>query len=137
MHPRFTSVTAQFGDGSPFISRDAYERMLLNAARGDQALSVSAAELTEAWRIFTPMLHRIDEARPQPVVHAFGEPWPAGYDAWAAANGIDVHPLKASWGAKEAEEKLKAQLAAHRAAVEAAKREAEAANAMDDIAFGF
>ena len=27
----------QFGDGSPFKSGDAYERMLLNAARGDQA----------------------------------------------------------------------------------------------------
>lgn len=26
----------QFGDGSPFVSGDAYERMLLNAARGDQ-----------------------------------------------------------------------------------------------------
>ena len=38
----------QFGDGSPFVAPDAYERMLLNAARGDQALSVSAAELTEA-----------------------------------------------------------------------------------------
>ena len=30
----------QFGDGSPFKSGDAYERMLLNAARGDQALSL-------------------------------------------------------------------------------------------------
>jgi hypothetical protein len=30
----------QFGDGSPFKSSDAYERMLLNAARGDQALSL-------------------------------------------------------------------------------------------------
>ena len=28
---------------------DAYERMFLNAARGDQALFVSAAELVEAW----------------------------------------------------------------------------------------
>ena len=40
---------------------DAYERMFLNAARGDQALFVSAAELVEAWRIFTPLLHQVSE----------------------------------------------------------------------------
>ena len=40
-----------FGDGnSPFESGDAYERMLLNTARGEQTLSVSSAELVEAWR---------------------------------------------------------------------------------------
>ena len=127
----------QFGDGSPFVSRDAYERMLLNAARGDQALSVSAGELVEAWRIFTPLLKRIDETKPQPVVHSFGAPWPEGYDAWAAKHGVDVHPLRASWGAKEAEEKLQAQLAAHRAAVQAAKEAARAAQAEEDFAFGF
>ena len=51
---------------------DAYERMFLNAALGNQALFVSAAELVEAWRIFTPLLHQIDEQRPQPVAHPFG-----------------------------------------------------------------
>ena len=41
-----------FGDGDtkPFESGDAYERMLLNTARGEQTLSVSSAELVEAWR---------------------------------------------------------------------------------------
>ena len=95
----------QFGDGSPFVSGDAYERMLLNACRGDQALSVSAAELVEAWRIFTPLLHQIDEQKPQPVVHAFGDPWPEGFPEWAKKQGVDVVPLQASWGAKVAEEK--------------------------------
>ena len=28
----------QFGDGSPFVAPDAYERMLLNAARGKTSL---------------------------------------------------------------------------------------------------
>merc|ERR1740130_2044257 len=31
---------------------DAYERMLLNAAKGDRSLFVSSPELVEAWRIF-------------------------------------------------------------------------------------
>jgi len=70
---------------------DAYERMFLNCARGDQALFVSAAELVEAWRIFTPLLHQIDEQKPKPVIHPFGM-LPSGYTAWAAKNGIEIRP---------------------------------------------
>ena len=33
---------------------------------------MSAAELVEAWRIFTPLLHQIDEIKPKPVAHPFG-----------------------------------------------------------------
>ena len=72
---------------------DAYERMFLNAARGDQALFVSAPELVEAWRIFTPLLHQIDERKPQPVIHPFGT-YPEGYTAWARSNGVE---LRATW----------------------------------------
>ena len=42
------------------INNDEFCRFL-NAARGDGSLFVSSAELTEAWRIFTPLLHQIDE----------------------------------------------------------------------------
>ena len=54
-----------------------------------QALFVSAAELVEAWRIFTPLLHQIDEQRPQPTLHAFGS-LPPGYVAWAKQRGIEM-----------------------------------------------
>eukprot|EP00966_Prymnesium_polylepis_P093268 2159203-Prymnesium_polylepis.1 len=73
---------------------DAYERMFLNAARGDQALFVSAAELVEAWRIFTPLLHQshqIDKRQPSPVVHPFGL-MPPGYPEWAKARGVEMRP---------------------------------------------
>ena len=127
----------QFGDGSPFVSGDAYERMLLNAARGDQALSVSAAELVEAWRIFTPLLHQIDERKPQPVVHPFGM-LPDGYVEWAIKeHAIDVLPLPASWGGKEAEKKLAEQIAKHEAAREAARRAIAQEAIVDDLAFGY
>lgn len=69
---------------------DAYERMFLNAARGDQSLFVSSAELVEAWRIFTPLLHQIDARTPTPVRHPFGE-LPAGYIKWAADLGVVTH----------------------------------------------
>ena len=42
-------------------------------------------------RIFTPLLHQIDEQKPQPVVHPFGA-LPQGYTAWANANGIEIRP---------------------------------------------
>lgn len=126
----------QFGDGRPFVSGDAYERMLLNAARGEQGLSVSSAELVEAWRIFTPLLHQIDAERPQPVLHPFGQ-LPDGYVEWAAAFGIDVPPLEASWGGKEAEEKLADDIKAHQA-TQAAAAAAELARAtQDELAFGY
>jgi len=113
----------QFGDGSPFKSGDAYERMLLNAARGDQALSVSAAELVEAWRVFTPVLHHIDDERPQPVLHPFGE-LPEGYVAWTESHGVDIAPPARHWGAAEAEAhaaKEEAAAAALASAVEKAE----------------
>ena len=82
----------QFGVDSPSTDAyvgDAYERMLLNAARGDQTLFVSAAELVEAWRIFTPLLHQIDADQPQPVLHPFGV-LPAGYIEWTAQRGCTI-----------------------------------------------
>ncbi len=44
----------------------------LNAALGDQSLFVSADELVEMWRIFTPLLHQIDEQKPDVVTYPFG-----------------------------------------------------------------
>mmetsp|Transcript_14077 Transcript_14077/g.43498 ORF Transcript_14077/g.43498 Transcript_14077/m.43498 type:complete len:634 (+) Transcript_14077:211-2112(+) len=62
---------------------DAYERMFLNSARGDASLFVSADELVEAWRIFTPLLHAIDRTRPRPVLYPFGERNPRGFRDWS------------------------------------------------------
>ena len=67
---------------------DAYERMFLNAAKGDSSLFVSAAELVEAWRIFTPLLHQIDEQKPSVVVYPFGSRFPPGFDEWSKAHGV-------------------------------------------------
>jgi glucose-6-phosphate 1-dehydrogenase len=70
---------------------DAYERMFLNTARGDQALFVSSDELVEAWRIFTPMLHQIDREKPKPVLHPFGI-MPTGYGQFCSRNGVTLSP---------------------------------------------
>ena len=66
---------------------DAYERMFLNAALGESALFVSAPEIKEAWRIFTPLLHAIDAAEKPPVVYPFGLRNPYGFKDWSKKYG--------------------------------------------------
>jgi glucose-6-phosphate 1-dehydrogenase len=67
---------------------DAYERMFLNAVKGDGTIFVGQDELVEAWRIFTPLLNEIDVKKPQPVIYPFGSRVPPGMDAYAKERGI-------------------------------------------------
>ena len=39
---------------------EAYEALLLDAIRGDYSRSVREDELDASWKIFTPLLHRLD-----------------------------------------------------------------------------
>jgi glucose-6-phosphate 1-dehydrogenase len=45
---------------------EAYERLILDAFAGLQMHFVRSDELSEAWRIFTPLLHTIEREGPQP-----------------------------------------------------------------------
>lgn len=69
---------------------DAYERMFLNAAKGDGTIFVGQDELVEAWRIFTPLLDEIDKKKPQPVIYPFGARDPHGMDEFAQKYGITL-----------------------------------------------
>jgi len=75
-------------------ARDAYERMLLFGARGDNSLFVGSDELVEAWRVFTPMLHAIDAGGKEPMQYPFGTAHPPGSMDFAAKYGIQLVP---SW----------------------------------------
>merc|ERR1712176_1710246 len=66
----------------------AYERVFLNAARGDQSLFVGSNELTEAWRIFTPILDEIDQTQPQPIIYPFGSRTPPCFELFAKSHNI-------------------------------------------------
>eukprot|EP00465_Bigelowiella_longifila_P002982 CAMPEP_0185261996 /NCGR_PEP_ID=MMETSP1359-20130426/10256_1 /TAXON_ID=552665 /ORGANISM="Bigelowiella longifila, Strain CCMP242" /LENGTH=596 /DNA_ID=CAMNT_0027848801 /DNA_START=97 /DNA_END=1887 /DNA_ORIENTATION=+ len=91
--PRVLDLTYSnaFKDAS---SGDAYERMLLNCALGQQQLFVKTMELVEAWRIFTPLLHEIDEKKPEPILYPFGDSGPKGYRKFANDAGVE---LKETW----------------------------------------
>ena len=60
---------SQFGDA--YVG-DSYERLLLAAGRGDQSIFASSAELSETWRILSPLLSQVEEERPAPIAHPFG-----------------------------------------------------------------
>lgn len=51
---------------------DAYERLILEAIRGDHNLFVRSDELSAAWRIFTPVLHKLEEEKIKPVPYPYG-----------------------------------------------------------------
>lgn len=46
---------------------DAYERLILDVFCGSQMHFVRSDELSEAWRIFTPLLHDIEESKIRPI----------------------------------------------------------------------
>ncbi|XP_062562901.1 glucose-6-phosphate 1-dehydrogenase isoform X1 [Armigeres subalbatus] len=59
---------------------DAYERLILDVFCGSQMHFVRSDELSEAWRIFTPLLHYIEKERPAPIKYEHGSRGPKDAD---------------------------------------------------------
>lgn len=66
---------------------DAYERLILDTIRGDHSSFVRVDELSEAWRIFTPILHKLESEKIQPTKYVFGSRGPKEADDKAMAQG--------------------------------------------------
>lgn len=66
---------------------DAYESLLLDALRGDRSNFVRADELEAAWRIFSPLLHEIEQKHVQPTIYPYGSRGPAQADERLAQLG--------------------------------------------------
>ncbi|XP_042911187.1 glucose-6-phosphate 1-dehydrogenase X [Parasteatoda tepidariorum] len=62
------------------IMPDAYERLLLDVFCGSQMHFVRSDELAEAWRVFTPLLHKIENDKPKPVKYIYGSRGPSEAD---------------------------------------------------------
>jgi len=67
---------------------DAYERLILDVFYGSQIHFVRTDELREAWRIFTPLLHRIEGEKPKPINYVYGSRGPQEADALMQAHGF-------------------------------------------------
>ncbi|XP_027206244.2 glucose-6-phosphate 1-dehydrogenase-like [Dermatophagoides pteronyssinus] len=66
---------------------DAYERLLMDVFAGSQMHFVRSDELSEAWRIFTPLLHEIDEKKIVPAPYYYGSRGCKQADDFCVANG--------------------------------------------------
>jgi glucose-6-phosphate 1-dehydrogenase len=51
---------------------EAYQRLILDIIQGNQLNFVRSDELVEAWRIFTPLLHFIEEQKIKPIEYKYG-----------------------------------------------------------------
>jgi len=75
---------------------EAYERLLLDVFVGSQVHFVRSDELAEAWRIFTPLLHKIEEEKPEPIKYKYGSRGPPQADVLAERNNF-VYTGKYTW----------------------------------------
>ncbi|KAI7880373.1 glucose-6-phosphate dehydrogenase [Lichtheimia hyalospora FSU 10163] len=87
-HARFADMTIP----------DAYESLILDVLRNDHANFVRDDELEAAWRIFTPLLHRIDQDSNIPLsTYPYGSRGPAELDAFMKRYGYDRSNANYSW----------------------------------------
>lgn len=70
---------------------DAYERLILDVFCGSQMHFVRNDELSEAWRIFTPLLHRIENEKIKPVPYSYGSRGPKEADEMAKTNNFNYY----------------------------------------------
>jgi len=59
---------------------EAYEALILDAINGDRSNFVRDDELEIAWKIFTPLLHYIDQEKPKPEPYPYGSRGPESLD---------------------------------------------------------
>lgn len=85
--PGFSSQPIQSELEVDYISRfnnehtpDAYTRLILDVLRGRTAGFVRNDELVESWKIFTPLLHKIEKDRIPPIIYEKGTRGPKHHD---------------------------------------------------------
>ncbi|KAI9207835.1 glucose-6-phosphate dehydrogenase [Polychytrium aggregatum] len=70
---------------------DAYESLILDVLKGDKSNFVRDDELDEAWKLFTPLLHKIEGEKIAPKKYQFGTRGPEGVDDFVAKHGYQRH----------------------------------------------
>jgi glucose-6-phosphate 1-dehydrogenase len=88
------SYNARFKDSNMF---DAYTRLILDVLRGSQAAFVRDDELRAAWKIFTPILHQIQNEKIKPLPYEYGSRGPIESDELLAKVGFRYHEGLYQW----------------------------------------
>ncbi|KAJ1893719.1 Glucose-6-phosphate 1-dehydrogenase [Kickxella alabastrina] len=81
---------------------DAYATLILDVLNGDYSNFVRSDELDEAWRIFTPLLHQIENEHVKPKPYEYGSRGPEGmYEFVEERTGYKRTGLEYHWEAPE------------------------------------
>ncbi|KAI9138894.1 glucose-6-phosphate dehydrogenase [Paraphysoderma sedebokerense] len=67
---------------------DAYESLILDVLRGDQANFVRDDELDAAWKIFTPVLDEIEQKKVKPEGYEYGSRGPESLEGYLKKWGV-------------------------------------------------
>ncbi|KAG9292869.1 hypothetical protein G9A89_016231 [Geosiphon pyriformis] len=76
---------------------DAYEALILDVLKGDHSNFVRNDELDAAWKIFTPILHKIDKEKIKPEPYTFGSRGPKGLDEFVTKHGYKRPAQEYHW----------------------------------------
>jgi len=76
---------------------DAYEALILDVMRGDHANFVRDDELDAAWKIFTPLLHKLEREKIQPKPYKFGTRGPDELNDFVARYGYTRGSQEYKW----------------------------------------
>ncbi|KAJ1344534.1 glucose-6-phosphate dehydrogenase [Batrachochytrium salamandrivorans] len=79
---------------------DAYESLILDALKGDKSNFVRDDELDAAWKIFTPVLHAIEEGKMKSEPYTFGTRGPVHLSRFVETHGY-TRSLGYSWGSSK------------------------------------
>ncbi|RMZ79469.1 hypothetical protein DV738_g3415, partial [Chaetothyriales sp. CBS 135597] len=82
---------------------EAYESLILDALKGDHSNFVRDDELDSSWRIFTPLLHYLDQKKDiVPMEYPYGSRGPAVLDDFTASYGYKFSDAAGySWNAAQ------------------------------------
>uniref|UniRef100_A0A6B2L2K9 Glucose-6-phosphate 1-dehydrogenase n=1 Tax=Arcella intermedia TaxID=1963864 RepID=A0A6B2L2K9_9EUKA len=77
-HPGYSTSSVQLPLSVSYANQfpgvyipDAYDRLILDAIRGDHSLFVRSDELHVSWKIWSPVLHLIDSKSPDIEIHSY------------------------------------------------------------------
>jgi glucose-6-phosphate 1-dehydrogenase len=84
---------------------DAYTRLIFDVLRGDHNMFVRDDELVEAWKIFTPILHKLEQEKKPIATYPFGVRLPENALKLLEKYGIE-HNVEYAWCPKKKSSKM-------------------------------
>jgi glucose-6-phosphate 1-dehydrogenase len=76
---------------------DAYEALILDVLKGDHSNFVRNDELDAAWKIFTPILHKIDNEKIAPQPYKYGTRGPPAIEEFVSKYGFKRDKQEYNW----------------------------------------